>query len=215
MNYQKPIKIVDTKLEFKNKLNYFRNDIITKLYGSLVRNIHPREFNKQLQVMPKQVGIPKTLINPLLTLGSNLYRQLYRHNYFYDQNGVFFAPKKSILSETTILLGLGAFDKLTQEQIASDRLTSVADNVFLMLDDKNVDIVFNKVIHRTLNDYEKEQKGDYIKDLQRKTKEFERVFYLCSAHGDCAIDHQDYQGKYYIANNWRIIIQEKELRDKI
>lgn len=215
MNYRKPISIVDKKLEFKKRLNLFRNDIITKLYSALIRNISPREFSKQIQTMPKQVGLPITLVNPLKTLGSNLYRQLYKHNYFYDDNGVVFAPKRSVLSETTILLGLSAFDKLTQEQIAVERLTSVADNVFLMLDDKNVDIVFNKVIYQTLNNYEKEQKGDYIQDLQKKTREFERVFYLCSAHGDCAIDHQDYQGKYYIAENWRSIIKDKDLKEKI
>lgn len=215
MNYQSPISIVDTKLEYKKKLNRFRNAIMVKLYVALIENVKPKEFAKELMEIPKQKGLSQTLTTPLLTLGINLYKHLQRNNYFFDDDGVVFASRSSPLSDSLILFGLGMFDKKRQDEIAQARLEAIADNIFSVLEDKQIDTYFNKTIYETLNEYEKDSKQDYINELKKRTKESERVFYLCSAHGDCAKDHEDYQGRYYVDENWRSIIKDKELKEKI
>lgn len=42
-----------------------------------------------------------------------------------------------------------------------------------------------------------------------------RIFYLASSHGDCAVDHKDYQGKLYIDQAWDKYIKDEELVKQI
>lgn len=59
-------------------------------------------------------------------------------------------------------------------------------------------------------------------ELQKETRAFQienarnnnMVFYLCSSLGDCAPDHQLYQGKIYIDENWTSYVDE-ELAEKV
>lgn len=42
-----------------------------------------------------------------------------------------------------------------------------------------------------------------------------RIFYLCSWHGDCAQDHQDWQGKLYYDRFWRRHVKDKPTQERV
>lgn len=50
--------------------------------------------------------------------------------------------------------------------------------------------------------------NNYASDmLQKSGEQLGIAFYLCNALIDCADDHADYQGKVYLADNWRAILK--------
>ena len=210
-----PIKIVDGKAQDKRALNTFRNDLIVEIYGGLIDSVSPRQLARSLMNMPKQVGLPPQIVSKMFIATINLYKELYKQNYYVDKDGVVFGKKHTPLSDMVLFASLKNIDEARKKKIAEDRLYAIADNVFAAIDDKNVNEIFDKIIHTSLKDLEVENKRAYIDELKSMTRKFERVFYLCSAHGDCAIDHQPYQGKYYIAENWESIITDIELKKMI
>ena len=59
--------------------------------------------------------------------------------------------------------------------------------------------VATTIISRKTSEY----KEKFIeKDIKQNRVE-RKIFYLCSSHDDCAKDHENYQGKIYIDENWR------------
>lgn len=50
---------------------------------------------------------------------------------------------------------------------------------------------------------------------KEKAKSLVRIFYLVSAHNDCAKDHLDYQGRIYIDEKWRSVIKDEEIKREI
>ena len=51
--------------------------------------------------------------------------------------------------------------------------------------------------NRFVSDIEVREKNAYLRDLLS-----DGIFYLCSWHKDCAKDHEAYQGKIYVAEDW-------------
>lgn len=47
-------------------------------------------------------------------------------------------------------------------------------------------------------DIENRRKLSYLHSLEQ-----DKIFYLCSSHPGCAKDHEAYQGKIYVSENWR------------
>lgn len=112
--------------------------------------------------------------------------------------------------------------KLTKEakNIAKENKFDVgifAPIVFKMLTStKNYDVM-SRMAHDNARKFEAELKNDAIwqtLDYNRKGIT-PKVFYIASAHADCAKDHADYQGKVYIDSKWKEYITDKTLRTKI
>lgn len=67
------------------------------------------------------------------------------------------------------------------------------------------------------------EEEDRLKELQKQGKNEEnallgaKMFYLCSEHGDCAQDHEDWQGTLYYDRYWRKYLKSKtkEESDKV
>lgn len=75
----------------------------------------------------------------------------------------------------------------------------------------------DEVITRSMNEKRQEEenkaKEQAIDDDLRHNRRLEnpKVFYLCSKHNDCALDHIHLQGKIYIDAQWRTWVHDEEL----
>lgn len=72
-------------------------------------------------------------------------------------------------------------------------------------------------IYKIATKREDDRKVDILKNTIKNNRELliPNIFYLASEHNDSASDHKDYQGKIYIDEKWRSLIQDKELRKQI
>ena len=91
----------------------------------------------------------------------------------------------------------------------------IGEWLFSVFEKKKVFTETNTLTYEYAKKREENDKLNAIKfELDRGRKE-EKVFYLASSHKDCAIDHQDYQGKIYVDENWKNIVKDVETLGKI
>lgn len=91
--------------------------------------------------------------------------------------------------------------------------TALSMIVFDLLDENN----FNKIINEEARIQESKSKDKVIDDEIESNRHLKlpKIFYLASEHKDCAEDHKDYQGKIYVDEKWKTVIQDDESRKKI
>ena len=77
--------------------------------------------------------------------------------------------------------------------------------------EKNIQKAFNEKRQQIADD----GKEKAIEDDIAENRKLGKVFYLCSEHKDCALDHLHLQGRIYIDNNWQNIIEEESLKKEI
>lgn len=71
----------------------------------------------------------------------------------------------------------------------------------------------NSIIYEYAKKVEEKDKTGALREELRSAREEHKIFYLASSHKDCAIDHQDYQGKIYVDENWKKYVDEKDFAD--
>ena len=102
--------------------------------------------------------------------------------------------------------------KLAQPQQDRERGEWLAILAFQAINKRQL----SKKISKKVYEYTREYEGEQKEDLLLKTAETNRseqsndpkIFYICSRHNDCAVDHKDYQGKVYIDANWREAVKD-------
>ncbi|HOH95159.1 MAG TPA: hypothetical protein PK612_03270, partial [Bacilli bacterium] len=102
--------------------------------------------------------------------------------------------------------------KLAQPQQDRERGEWLAILAFQAINKRQL----SKKISKKVYEYTREYEGEQKEDLLLKTAEINRseqaddpkIFYICSRHNDCAVDHKDYQGKVYIDANWREVVKD-------
>ena len=77
-----------------------------------------------------------------------------------------------------------------------------------------------KDIYPTAQKFEEREKKAYIRVLLEKPDMpyglgQEKIFFLCSAHGDCAEDHLEWQGRLYVDKDWRKQVSDNMQKQKI
>lgn len=84
----------------------------------------------------------------------------------------------------------------------------------------------SKIANQFANDEEGKAKETLLKKMREEAEKTAKelpperegeadIFYLCSWHGDSAIDHADYQGKLYYDRFWRHYIKSETLKRKV
>lgn len=68
---------------------------------------------------------------------------------------------------------------------------------FAFMNQRKVYEKTNKIISATLRKEYSNKVVREIKDFMKENRKDNHIFYLISWHGDCAIDHKDYQGRMY------------------
>lgn len=74
-----------------------------------------------------------------------------------------------------------------------------------------------KTIRRTADKYEAIMKKTYLSGWIEGNgeKQTPEIFYLVSQHGDCAEDHEEFQGSVYVDDGWKSIVKGHDKRKEI
>ena len=91
----------------------------------------------------------------------------------------------------------------------------LAELIFKNLQKLKVFTETNSLAYDTAQKREDKAKTDVIDDIEKRALNEKKVFYLCSSHKDCALDHIDYQGKIYVDERWQSIIQDDVIKGMI
>ena len=91
----------------------------------------------------------------------------------------------------------------------------LAEIIFKRFQKEKVFTETNTLAYDTSQKREEERKTQVIEDIEKQAFDEKKVFYLCSEHKDCALDHIDYQGKIYVDDRWQSIIQDDVLKGMI
>lgn len=83
-----------------------------------------------------------------------------------------------------------------QEKLSQASLLSIALVQFMMK--KDVFGTMHRIINAELNRDEGDFKQNMLENYWQEGRDTGKIFYIASAHGDCAKDHKDYQGKLYV-----------------
>lgn len=84
----------------------------------------------------------------------------------------------------------------------------------------------SKIANQFANREEGKAKEDLLKRMREEAEKTAKelppeqegeadIFYICSWHGDSAIDHAEWQGKLYYDRFWRRYIKSKPLKEKV
>ena len=87
--------------------------------------------------------------------------------------------------------------------------------LFKLFDRKKVFTKTNTITYDEGKEYEAEKKADYLDFYLGENRMNKKVFYLCSGHRDCAVDHLNFQSRIYIDEKWESIITDEELKRQV
>lgn len=91
----------------------------------------------------------------------------------------------------------------------------IAEWLFKRFQQEKVFTTTNTLAYEYAQKQEEKAKEEVIKDIEERAYNEKKVFYLCSKHNDCALDHIDYQGKIYVDERWESIIKDDALKGEI
>ncbi len=86
---------------------------------------------------------------------------------------------------------------------------------FLLLFSKLIEPVSKKVINTDVQKHENDRKLIIMENAWKQNRVSGTIFYVASAHGDCAEDHLPYQGKIYVDRYWHNYDYTGEIADYI
>lgn len=168
-----------------------RNSYVASIYEGLIKRKTILEIHqdlKRLTINANKKGITHTqsLERYALKLAKTTKKQLNSMMPSFEKQG----------SDIDNLICVWAFDLFTRKKVFSNT---------------------NSISYDTGKTYEADNKDLAIRTAIRTNRKLEnpRIFYLASAHNDCASDHKDYQGKMYIDEKWQDLIKNEELKQEI
>jgi len=97
------------------------------------------------------------------------------------------------------------FDELRRKagvKHGSDRRETVASEAYQM---------FDKVEQLKNAMWREKDQHEKIDDLAARLDDEDNIFFVCSRHQDCAKDHEPYQGRLYVSENWKNKPHSKEV----
>lgn len=196
-------KIHERKLNNITELNRTNAHLLSCVYGGIMQNKSLRDIHRDiktiLQIKIKN-GIPISKKQEALALK------------------VAKNAKSEVLSPTFA-------KELQKSDVKQD--VFMAEFVIKMFEHKHFYQNMKKVSYEQANKEESNAKERMIFDVLKTNRDYNRqvaryeqemksrIFYLASAHDDCAKDHLKYQGKLYIDEKWKDFIKNKDLQDKI
>ena len=167
-------------------LRKLNNDLTLIIFKGIIKNKSLKDIHKEL--------LEDTLSNKLKGVDTNV-----QYNIAIKKSKQIFnkvQQQKPAFGLTLMDLGTLTFNSINETHLSHflDRQVSLSAN---KLETKNK----KELINNTIN--------------QSRSYQVPQIFYLASSHGDCAIDHKNFQGKIYVDEKWESIIKEDELKKEI
>ena len=73
----------------------------------------------------------------------------------------------------------------------------------------------NSLIYQQAQQVEAREKIEFIETTIRLNRNLQKVFYLASSHEDCAEDHKNYQGRLYIDERYKTILDDDNVKAQV
>lgn len=109
--------------------------------------------------------------------------------------------------------------KQVKRQAKRDEIDLLPIIAFQVLQKRKVSEKLASAIYKETRQTEGKMKEqvlmEEVVDNQTETTENPKIFYLASRHLDSAYDHEDYQGKMYIDEQWKSVVKDDILRKRI
>lgn len=70
---------------------------------------------------------------------------------------------------------------------------------------------FDEIEHLKNQIWRENDQKEKIDSLKYMLNDENNVFFLCSQHADCAKDHEPYQGKLYVSENWESRVKDRKV----
>lgn len=184
-------KIYQKKKKNRDIMTAVRNNCVAIIYDGFVKNKSIRDIHKEL----KQATINEKRIdlNFMYENGKNLVKRLNR-----------LIDKRTAVEQASIISG--------KKETQADAIAVLFLLFFARLDGGNF---VGKGITQSLDEDEGKEKEILINETIESARENSQIFYLASQHNDCAKDHRDYQGKYYVDENWQNYTNNPKVGDFI
>lgn len=196
-------KIEQKKKQIVSNLKKLRNKYVASIYAGLIKQKSIKEIHKDIQK---------------ITTIFNNQGVIYTRNM---QKYVINLANKSKKAVDGVIIGINNGKSniigLTQEDFNNPIDIIVASFLFKKFDKDKVFQKTNTISYDVGKKYESDFKEEVIRKeiLKNRNLSHPKVFYLCSKHDDCAQDHLNYQGKFYIDEKWESIIKDDEEKRKI
>lgn len=183
------------KSDFVEELLGLRNILISKAYGKSVNGEPIHEIVAELK---------KTALR---FVASEIYRSTLSEKYVKE------AVKEIKDKDYGVVLPLLLMSISLAKRIKKFSVSRKADSeaVYTFMKQERMMQTTKQPAYKIANDIEAKSKDIHLEDIlkENRHKEVPEIFYLASEHGDCAEDHENYQGKLYIDNRWRKYITDK------
>lgn len=177
-------------------LEDLREDLLAKAYGSLCRGESAKELAKSLR---------KTQLDHMARLISLPFPQGKAWAESKAQKA-----KEALKAGAPILLAVAACSNRARKRVSGDAPKGRAGSALKALKEEDAFKQSAKAKRESANKYEAEiktlEEGQAV-DNAREAREY---LWICSSHGDCAEDHEAYQGRLYYDNGWKRYLKGKE-----
>lgn len=87
--------------------------------------------------------------------------------------------------------------------------------IFGLFEKLDADKYLTKNIYDETSKIESKEKEKALKEGLADGRSIGQVFYLASRHNDSALDHEPYQGKIYVDENWKNVIDDENIKKEI
>lgn len=158
--------------------------------GKPIKDIHKKLIEETIQAKKNGLATSDTMLKQAKNNANALKKRIGSKSYNEGYVKISYGdniPESEILS----ILVFDLINKVKVEKRLSHEITLEADK------------------------QESKSKEETFKNSYENNRKNERIFYLASWHKDSASDHRDYQGKIYIDEKWRNVIQDKELKERV
>lgn len=199
---QRLTSTVSLKKKAKSELVSLRNRYIAAIYGGLSKRKTAKQIHKDLWDMTmKSRYQSRAMLSYAMSIASKAEKRI---------------PKESESGSAAFaLLPFALLDAQRKRTIGDRKAVSII--IFDFLDKRKATSNMSKIINAEADKVESQSKEQAIKDefAYNRGLESPKVFYLASEHKDSAEDHEPYQGKIYIDEEWRSVISDREEKARI
>lgn len=207
-------QVVSQKAKNKSQLSDLKNRYIVLIYSGLCKKKTLKEIHKKLYdetINRRKVGelVSPKMLNIAFSLTKTLKKQTDNTDYVKRSVNAQYGIDIDEESESNIL-GYFVYGLLKKKKVENKLSKVITAEVNKIEGASKIDILDETSIENIDNANKEVEKDEKSIDTDKI-----KIFYLASKHRDCAVDHQDWQGKIYVDADWESINMPFELHNAI
>lgn len=122
---------------------------------------------------------------------------------------------KKVFDTKLLAMMIKVTNKAKKKDVGTAGLDVLAVALLDMFNKDRISDKADSIINDRLIRDESKEKDKILADVIKKGRKDKKIFYLASSHNDCAADHEAFQGKLYVDNQWWQLTHDEDVRDYI